>query len=450
MRLLALLTLAVCPALAAAAPLAPNTTRLPNGIAQIVRVDRTSPRVAVSIMFRLGATEETTGSAGWRRLLADSMLRAVLMPAAPGAATKTETWDAARLLREAEALGGRIGISVGDDNIEFWAAGDSASLERLLGLLLDVVYHPRLGDEDIEAARKRLLARLEDENNDVIVRAVGSLRGQLYRTAQNDLSAYGLPGNGSVESLGTLSPQKIRDLYGVYLQSASPIVAATGDVDEATLSRLLASLPTPTGNTAAAPPPYFAAPSGSQPPLVVRQMRTSGAWVFAAYILPDLDAADLPALRVLTAALGEAPPSRLSHRLLGKRQAPIGAATASQAAVQFTSRRYAGELIAFALTGTQNVDQVKNALIDEVHKITDTPLPAWELTRAKNYVRGLWSVERENLHERAAQTALALVNGAPPDADWPARVQAVTAADVQRVARRYLRNYAVALIMPEE
>jgi predicted Zn-dependent peptidase len=36
------------------------------------------------------------------------------------------------------------------------------------------------------------------------------------------------------------------------------------------------------------------------------------------------------------------------------------------------------------------------------------------------------------------------------DWDWPARVAAVTAADVRRVAQRYLNDYAVALIMPED
>ncbi|HVF11335.1 MAG TPA: insulinase family protein [Abditibacteriaceae bacterium] len=465
LSLLASLSLRGAPVAAAPAPAVLHT--LDNGITLVTRTDHTAPRVAISLLVRAGATDETPATAGWRRLLTDSMLRAVQAPhatAAPGSSTPAagstpgvvRTMD--DLQRQAEALGGHLGASVGDDYIEFWAVGDSAKIDRVVNLLLDVVLHPRLGDQDIDATRRRLVERLDGESDDVALRAIAALRGQLYRDARGEPVAYGLPANGTEQALGQLSNAKIREFYSLYITPARFTAAAAGDLRAADLTVLRTALestparPATVADGGAAP--SFATPDGSQPPLIVRQMRTPGAWVFIAYSIAGYAHSDAPALRVLTAALGELPRARLAKRLLSTRaltSKPDGLATmAFQAALQIFPRRYASELILFAQTDTQNVDAVKDAMLDEVRKLGATPLSATELQSAKNFVRGNWAVQREGLRERAYQLALAPLVTAPPDADWPARTAQVTAADVQRVAQKYLKAYAVALVMPED
>jgi predicted Zn-dependent peptidase len=51
---------------------------LPGDSTLVTRIDRNAPRVAISLLVRAGAVDETPSEAGWRRLLTEAMLRASL------------------------------------------------------------------------------------------------------------------------------------------------------------------------------------------------------------------------------------------------------------------------------------------------------------------------------------------------------------------------------------
>ncbi len=273
------------------------------------------------------------------------------------------------------------------------------------------------------------------------------MRSQLYRDARGDLVAYGLPEYGTPASLQNLTNDRLRELYAAKFRSARLIVAATGDIDSPAIRARLESLPATVQPQA--PPPFFKPPDASkQPALVVREFPTPTAWVFITYPLPKAMPADAPALRILAAALGDAARARLPARLLNHNMIDDPNAALTVAA-QFVPRRYAGELVLFAQTGPQGVEAVKNAILDEIRKLRAAPLSPSELQNAKNYLRGAWAVERDDLRDRAFQTALAPALGAPADTTWPARVAATSAGEVQRVAKKYLSAYAVALVMPQ-
>src|SRR5690606_16160367 len=151
-------------------------------------------------------------------------------------------------------------------------------------------------------------------------------------------------------------------------------------------------------------------------------------------------------------ALGDTPQARLTNRLLREKTAVERRdktrvrEVAEQTAAQWTPRRWAGELVLLAQCETQNVDVVKNALLDEAHRLGDAPLSPAELEAAKAFARGEWATGRERPRERAFQAALPTAWNVFPDTEWPQKIAAVTAADVQRVAKKYLTAYSVVLI----
>lgn len=456
-------------ALSSVMPLAAPTTlqSLPNGVTFVTRPDKWAPRVAISLVIRAGAADETPATAGWRRLLVNAMLRAAPQGYETQGASGIEATES--LSRAAQRLGGAIGATVGDDSIEIFVVGEAQSAPQLLDLALALWQKPRLSDADIENARERSQSQLDADDLDTATKTQAALRGQLFRDASGQLSAYGLPDFGTETSLANLTGQKLRELHASKLANARLTVAAAGDFDANSLRQKLAALSPLKPNES--PAPNFAAPKSATPALIVRELPIPAAWVFVSYPLAGrtvsdaFDSAakgsgdtlkrvadtvlDAPALRVLAAALGDSGKARLPSRLL--KNQPMGAAPATiSVAAQFLPRRYAGEMVIFAQTNPQNVERVKNALLDEVRKLRDAPLSPAELQSAKTYARGSWSIERQNLRDRAFQTALAPALGHQLDATWPARLQSVTAAQVQNAAKKYLKSYAVALVMPGE
>ena len=420
---------------------------LPNGVQFITRPDKLAPIAAISLVIRAGAAEENPSNAGWRRFLVGAMLRGTPQGFGNEAGVGlTEAAPGEGLPRVAEKLGGQIGATVGDDFIEIYVVGRSDRAPELLDLALSLWQKPRLSAEDLSAARESSQNQIDADNLDTASKTQAALRSQLFRDARGELSAYGLPDYGTSQSLASLTDDKLRALYASKVAGARVTVAATGDFDAAALRQKLATLPARMASEPATP--FFAAPKSASA-LVVRELPIPSAWVFISYPLAGDTKADAPALRVLASALGDSGVARLPARLL--KNQPMGAPpVANSVAAQFIPRRYAGELVVFAQTGPQNVERVKNALLDEIRKLRDAPLPQSELQSARTYARGSWSLERQNARERAFQTALSPALGGALDASFPARLERVTSAQVQAAAKKYLKSYAVALVMPGE
>jgi zinc protease len=435
-----------------------QTRKLSNGITLVTRRDDTSPRVAFSVLVRAGAADETLQNAGWRRVLTEAMLRASIMKTGEA----SEELTGAKLQRVAERAGGSLGASVSDDVVEFWAVGDASGSDVVLGALTTLVLSPRLNDADIAAARRRVTAASMAAEDDIALGATAALRAQVYRNAAGTALAYGLTPQGTEESRRTLTNDRIQAFFRSYVRPDNLVVAASGAIDVAAVATQLEKLTAPLAKSgelspddivARPSPPAFAPVAKADPTLLVRQLPTASAWVFVSFLGATTNSPDLPALAVTAALLGEAPNARLPRRLLNTRTPSLGGPpeeSAQQAAVSFVPRRWGSEFVLYAQTEANTVESVKNALLDEARKLRETAVSVAELDRAKNYVRGSWSVDREPLRERSFNAALAVATQAAPDWDWPGAVQKVTAADVRRVSQKYLTGYAVALIMPQE
>ncbi len=425
---------------AMAPKVAPET--LPNGVQFVTSLDRTSPRVAISLLIGAGAANEMPDSAGWRRLLVGALIRSAPEGYVEGT---TDREKSEALTRAAEQLGGEITVSVGDDVTEFSVAGESARGVDLLKLALALLQTPRLPDAALDKARTTQIDRVGAEDLDVNNRIEAGVRSQIFRDKSGALIAYGLPDNGTAKSVASLDNAKLRALQA-QLARAPLTVAAAGDADVAAMRALLETLPPRVELASAAP--AFVAPKVGAPPLVVRELPTENAYVFVSYTLPNFQSADAPAMRVLAAALSDSKsarlPARLSNNLVAK------APQADSVGAQWLPRRYASELLLTAQTDAQGVEGVKNVLLDEVRKLREAPLSPTELQRAKAFARGNWSLDRQGLRERAFLTGLPTATGLAPDATFLARLDKVSAADVQSVASRYLKPYAVALVMPKQ
>jgi len=413
---------------------------LPNGLLFYSDVARTSPRVALSLQVRVGASDETSQNAGWRRLFAGAASRGV--PLAYKEQVPTD--DGLGLTRLAENAGGEAGVGVGDDFLEFYAVGDSAHATQMLDLLIAMWQSPRLSDADINGAKKRLSDQLDAQDLDIAAQTNAALRAQEFVNSAGEPVSYGLSDIGTTASLAALTPDTLRDLSR-RVAGSNATLSAVGDVDISALSARLSALPTPKYPLARAP--QFRALSAGKPALLSRDLPIPAAFIFISYRLGRVSAQDAPIFRLLSAALSDVPEARLTKRLLS---APGGGfPQAISLASQFVARRDGSELLITAQTSPQRVPAVTRAILQEVTRLRDAPLSAKEFAAARDFARGDFALNRQSLRDRALLGGQSLLVSNGIDAAWPRLLSLATPKQAQALAKKSLRSYASVFVAPK-
>jgi zinc protease len=425
----------------ASAAFAAPPQNLPNGIPVIVDPVQMAPYVSMTILIKAGASDETASSAGWRQLLASAMMRATT--------NGKDVLEGPQLTQAAEEAGGQIGAQVLDDAIAFTAAGDSSSQKELANLLLNVVLHPRLSEADFAAARRGMLQNLSiADRNDVPdhSRATEALQSLLYRDDKSkEPIVYGLPPEGTVDSLTVLTDDQLHGLYQKYFSSASMVVSFSGDADNTGLRPIFGNITSSPANRTEG---NISFGNLTPSPTQTVQMNTPAPWILVGYrINRAMNASnrDLAALRVLTAALAETAPSLLSQKLLdpqGKNQDAL----AEQVSGQFSIRRDGSELMVAVQSEAAHSAASRAAVLQVINDLKTKPLAAAQLQAAITYAQGDWASTRDSSIIRAVLAGYANVQGIFPDNQWPEQLKAVTTLDVQNAAKKYLNEYAVVTV----
>jgi zinc protease len=109
-----------------------------------------------------------------------------------------------------------------------------------------------------------------------------------------------------------------------------------------------------------------------------------------------------------------------------------------------------GALILYLGSAPANAARAEEGLLREIARVRSEPVSAEELARAKAYTRGKYDMDRRTNERQAWYLAFYEVEGV--GLDYPDRyrraLEAVTAADVQRVADAYLAPAATLLLQP--
>ncbi len=160
-------------------------------------------------------------------------------------------------------------------------------------------------------------------------------------------------------------------------------------------------------------------------------------WVGVARSTPDF----FP-IQVLNTVLGGSFSSRLNLNLREKNGYTYGASS------QFDMRAAAGPFVAAAGIQTDKTADALKEFFNELNGILQ-PVPADELTRAKHYVSLRFPSGFETTGDISARLEQALVYRLPDDyySKYVQNIEAITAADVQRVAQKYIQPGRVAVVI---
>ena len=238
-----------------------------------------------------------------------------------------------------------------------------------------------------------------------------------------------------IEDLQKVTPADCQRFYDTYYQPNNATVVVVGDVDEAAVRHALDTYFGPIPRAAAPPRAYPSEPTQLHTRDATLSLDANLPVFVAGYHIPAAASADAPALEVLAAILSSGQSSRLNQRLVRRDKVAVlagGMADLMEDPGMFVV--YAAHL------PDKDVTRVRQALFDEVARVGRQQVSNEELARARNQLAASFLFGLESVDGVARELGLAeYVQG-----DWrafsqrSARYASVTAAEVMRVAAKYL------------
>jgi zinc protease len=425
---LALLTLALT-VLAAAPPARADdvrSSRLDNGLTVIVRENPVAPVVAIALLVRMGSRWERPANAG-----ISNFTHAVMVKG-------TTKRGGAEIAETVAGLGGKISAAGDVDYSGIQATALARFWRPLLEMIAELALQPKLAAEEVDRERDWLLSRLQRRRDNAPSRAFDEFYARVYGA-----HPYALPSLGTPEALRRIDHAAIVAWYRAFYRPERMTLAVSGQVSSseviAEARRLFGVAP-----GAALPPDPALAPPKSSAARVAIDAPAQQTQILVGGLAPSLDHPDYAPVKVLSTILGGGMAGRLFVELRDR------SALAYTATSYYDPVREPGVLVLYLGTAPASGAQAEQALLREVQKIRDTPVSAEELARAKGYLLGRYAMDRRTNERLAWYLAFYEVEGV--GRSYPERfrraVEAVTVADVQRVARTYLATPTTVVLGP--
>lgn len=397
---------------------------LPVWIVEMPKV----PVVQINLIVRAGASADPEGKYGL------SSFTAAMLDEGAGSRDALELADAI------EFLG--INISTGSawDASTVGMFSPVSKLDAALPLMADVALHPTFSEAEVERLRQERLTSLIQQKDNASVLATAGFGRLVYGPRHR----YGSLAMGNSASNGEMTAQEIRAFHAQYYQPQNSHLLVVGDVTpESILPKLEKTFGAWKNGAAPTLPTVGNAPqhASKQIYLIDRpgaaQSQIRIGWIGVPRSTPDYYVLD-----VLNTILGGSFTSRLNQNLREKNGYSYGAFSS------FDMRSAAGPFFASSGVQTDKTVESLREFFNELNGIRQ-PIPADELERAKNYLALGFPGGFETTGAMASQLGELVVYGLSETLfdEYVPKIQAVTAADVERAAQQYIQPDKFAVIV---
>ena len=398
-----------------------SSFRLANGMQVVVIPDNRAPVVTHMVWYRVGAADDPQGKSGLAHFLEHLMFKAT---------ARLKTGDFTRTVNR---LGGRHNALTAHDTTAYFQRAAKEHLGALMELEADRMASLRFDAAEVATERDVIM---EERRASVEASPVAMLNEQMLAALYQN-HPYRRPVLGWAHEIAGLDRTDAAAFYERNYAPDNSILVVAGDVTEAEVRALAErSCGRISASLALTPRQHPQEPPHISPRRVrLEDARVGEPLLLRYYHVPSLrsgTAVEAAALTVLARILGGDDTSRLYRTLVIEKKLAVQAGADYQ-----SGNRDSGRLAVLALAAKdRSIAEVEAAIDEVIETVASRGLAEDEVLRAKRGLEADQVFELDNQEKRARRYGEGLTVGRTlGDIEGlAAQIQAVTAADVRKVA----------------
>ena len=382
-----------------------------NGLKVLLKRREGSLTVAAGLFIRGGSTNINAENAGIETLMLSVATEA------------TTNFPRATMRRELSRMGTVIGSSSNNDYSVVSLGTTRMHFDQSWKIFTDVVLRPAFTAEDVSLVQKRMIVSLSDDTDSPDV----------YLQKLQDRAAYtGHPyvnsTSGTPESVAKLTPDDLRSYHTKLMETSRLLLVIVGDLNPADIRDRVAATfgKLPRGNYKAETLPPLAFDK-STVEVTPRELPTN--YIQGLFTAPSLTSPDIYAMRVAS--------SMLRDRVFEEVRVKRNLSYAPDAFLR-TQAANVGGLYVTAVDANQSI----RVMLSEIARLQTEPVSADDIHAViAQYLTTYYLGQETNAAQAGELAQYELIGGGWRNSvDFLEKLNAVTPADIQRVAQKYMKN----------
>lgn len=389
---------------------------LDNGLRVITEPMTQVRSISIGVWLTRGSRHETAEQGGIAHFVEHMLFKG------------TDTRSAEDIAQAIDSIGGQLDAFTAKEYASYYIKVLDEHLPLALDVLADLVLNPAFKPEDIEREKKVIVEEIkmvEDTPDDLV--------HEIFTQGFWEDHPLGRPILGTRETVESFTADRLRQYFRRTYTPQNLIVSAVGNLQHDHVRALVAERfghLAPASGTADEVPPRVA------PKILIRNKELEQSHVCLGTSGYPQDHANRYASYVLNTLLGGSMSSRLFQNVREKRGLAYSVFSG------MSSYRDAGAFTIYAGCANEAVREVVDLVVEEMRGVKQTPVPADELQRAKDHLKGSLMLSLENTASRMSHIARQEIYfdrqfGLDETLQG---VERVTAADVQQVAVDLFQN----------
>jgi zinc protease len=385
-----------------------------NGLKVLVKRRAGSQTVAAGLFLRGGARNVTAQNAGVEALMWDAATEA------------SQSFPRAVLRKELARMGTNLTYGVNFDYSALALGTTRQNFDRSWEIFTDVALHPAFTPDDFERVKSRMVIA-RGNVNDVPDSFLEVLQARVAYAGHPYMNQPG----GTSETLSRLTLEDVRRFHQQSMQTSRMLLVIVGDLDAAQVRERVASTfgKLPRGEYKPEPPPQFAFPAPSVEFTPRQGLETN--YVQGVFSAPPLTDPDIYPMRIAS--------SLLNDRIFVEVRVRRNLSYAPSAFLRDQGANLGG---IYVTTVSGRTNEAVSTMLYEVGRLQREQADNSELTaQVSGYLTKHYIDQETNAAQVGDLAQYELIGGGWRNSlHFIERLRAVTPADVQRVAKKYMKN----------